>query len=295
MPGPLSFGDFLKAAFWQRWNLLYLFAACGVLAIFSSHAEAVLAFAGAGEAAILGSLVGNDRFRRLINSQTAAVENQRSSEQLAQRFNALYMGLSKDARNRFEALKKRCEVLRGTGLSEDEIAERSGIEKIQASQLQGVNRLLWVYLKLLHTHGALLNFLNDTDESEIEALEKAARARLAEIPENTEVAVDQKKRKSLEDTLASALSRRENLSHARENLEYVQLELARIASKVAALAEMTVARHDPDAITTEVDDAARSVETTEQAIGELRMFNGLTAEDVQAPRILSAPMQRVKG
>ena len=295
MSGPLSFGVYLKAAFRQRWNVLYLCAAGGVMAIFPSHAAAVLAFAGAGEAAILGALVGNGRFRRLVNSQTSAVENQRSSEQLAQRFNALYMGLSKDARERFELLKKRCEVLRGSSLSDDEITERSGIDKIEASQLQGVNRLLWVYLKLLHTHGALLNFLNNTDSGEIEALEKAARERLAEIPENAENPVDQKKRKSLEDTLASALSRRENLRHARENLEYVQLELARIASKVAALAEMTVARHDPDAITTEVDDAARSVETTEQAIGELRMFNGLTAEDVQAPRILNAPSVRVKG
>lgn len=295
MAGSLGFGDYLKAAFLQHWNLLYLFAAAGLAALTPSHFDSVLALAAAGEGAILATLVGNQRFRRLVNSQAQAQDDARSSEQVTQRFNALYMGLDKEARARFDALKKRCEVLRGSELSDDEITERGGIDKIAESQLQGVNRLLWVYLKLLHTNNALTQFVANTDMREIVALEDAANARLKDIPDVSDNPNDQKKRKSLEDTLASAKARRENLKRAKDNLEYVQLELARIASKVTALAEMTVARHNPDAITDQVDDAARSVETTEQAIGELRMFNGITAEDTQAPRILQPAMPRVRG
>lgn len=289
----MGFVDYLKAAFLQRWNLLYLFGVVGLTVLTPSHADAVLALGAAGEAALLAALVGNERFRRAINSQANAAADKRSSEEVMQRFNTLYMGLDRDSRLRFDALKKRCEVLRGVEFNDDDVEDK-GFDKISENQLQGVNKLLWVYLKLLHTHGALLQFLSNTDAREINALEEAAKARLKDIPENSENPNDDKKRKSLEDTLASAKLRRDNLQRARDNLEYVQLELARIASKVTALAEMTVSRHNPDAITNQVDDAARSVETTEQAIGDLRMFNGLTAEDVQAPRILQPTTPRVR-
>lgn len=290
----MGFIDYLKAAFLQHWNILYLFGVLGLTVLTPSYADAVLALGAAGEAALLASLVGNERFRRMVNSRANAAADKRSSEEVMQRFNALYLGLDREARARFDALKKRCEVLRGVEFNDDDSSERGGIDKIAENQLQGVNKLLWVYLKLLHTHGALLQFLANTDAREINALEEAAKARLKDIPENSENPNDEKKRRSLEDTLASAKLRRDNLQRARDNLEYVQLELARIASKVTALAEMTVSRHNPDAITNQVDDAARSVETTEQAIGDLRMFNGLTAEDVQAPRILQPPTPRVR-
>ena len=295
MAGPLEFGDYLKAALFQRWNLLYLAAAIGVVLLAPSHTDAVLSFAAAGEVALLASMVGNSRFRRLINSQAQSAENAVYSEQVNRRFNALYMGLGKESRDRFDAIKKRCETLRGVANSDVDADLESSMAKIDESQLQGVNKMLWVYLKLLHTHGSLVQFLNTTDEREIHALEQASRSRLAEIPENSENPNDAKKRKSIEDTLASALARRENLTRAKDNLEFVQLELARIASKVTALVEMTAARHDPGSITHELDDAARSVETTEQAISELRMFSGLTDSDIQAPSILKAPTPRVRG
>lgn len=290
-----GFGDYLKAAFLQQWNLLYLFGAVGVTILSPGIREVVFALAAAGELTLLAAMVGNDRFRRLVNSQAGNEENTRSSAELTRRFNTLYMGLSKESKDRFDALKHRCESMRAAGVSESDIADSGGIDKVAASQLQGVNRMLWVFLKLLHTHGALLQFLKSTDEREIIALEEAAKSKLSELPETADDDLTIKKRKSLEDTLKTALARKENLQHAKENLDYVQLELARIASKVAALSEMMVARHDPSMITSEVDDAARSVETTEQAIGELRMFNGLTAEDTNAPPILMQPAPRVRG
>jgi|ERR1043165_276225 hypothetical protein len=290
MAGPVGFGDYLKAALLQHWNLLYMVAIAGFAILSPGHRETILALGAAGELTMLAGLIGSDRFRRVVNAQRGAEESKLGAEELTRRFNALYVGLSKDAKAQFDQLKRRCEALRGTDFDTGE-----GIEKMSENQLQGANRLLWVYLKLLHTHGALQRFLETTDAREIDALDRAARAKLNEIPADAAGEIDAKKRRSLEDTLASVTARRENLQRARENLEFVQLELARIASKVTALTEMTVMRQDPARISTEVDDAARSVETTEQAIGELRMFNGLTAEDSEsAPPILTAPMPRVQ-
>ena len=233
-------------------------------------------------------MVGSERFRRLVNSQAGAAANARLSGELAQRFNTLYSGLSQDARDRFDALKKRCESMQD--LTDADVGSSDSLDRIADNQLQGVNRLLWVYLKLLHTQASLSHFLEATDEREIVALEQAVTTKLRNLPSDPAAADDSlevKKRRSLEDTLASAVSRKENIQRARAHLEYVQLELARIGSKVNALAELKITRHDPSLITTEVDDAARSVESTEQAMGELRMFNGLTSDDIQAPEILT--------
>lgn len=289
MAGQLGFFDYLKAALMQHWNVLYMIGALAFAILTPGYRETLLALAAAGELSILAALVGSDRFRRTVNARAGARESQLTTEELNRRFNSIYMGLGKDAKALFDQLKKRCEALRGTGLDGDD----GGMDKMNENQLQGANRLLWVYLKLLHTHGALQRFLATTDEREIDQLDTAAKAKLKDIPADALGEIEAKKRRSLEDTLSTVTARRENLRRARENLEYVQLELARIASKVTALSEMTVMRQDPARITTEVDDAARSVETTEQAIGELQMFNGLTAEDAQAPPILSAPMPRV--
>src|SRR5204863_4020636 len=107
-------------------------------------------------------LIGSDRFRRIVNAQHGAAESKLSAKELTRRFNSLYVGLGKDAKAQFDQLKRRCEALRGSELDTGE-----GIEKISENQLQGANRLLWVYLKLLHTHGALQRFLQTTDEREI--------------------------------------------------------------------------------------------------------------------------------
>jgi hypothetical protein len=72
----------------------------------------------------------------------------------------------------------------------------------------------------------------------------------------------------------------------------VQLELGRIGAKLSGIAELAVNRQDPRLLTDDVDDVARSVQATEEAIGELQVFTGLTDEDENAPEILSAQSQQ---
>ncbi|MEI6232325.1 MAG: hypothetical protein WCT04_04695 [Planctomycetota bacterium] len=286
MSGSVGFGDYLKAAFWQHWNLLYLFTSAGIFLLAPGFRDAVFALSMAGEIALLSAMVGNARFRRHVLAQSGAETAAVSEDEMALRFNRLFMGLDPQSKALFEQLKKRCESLQSTPSGGDDDKNPLSAETIVESQVNGANRMLWVYLKLLHTQGALQRFLSTTDVGEIDALELAAKTKLNEIQDSDVSDLAAKKRRSLEDTLKTVDDRHANLDRAKENLEFVELELARIYSKISALSEMTVMRQDPTRISGEVDDAARSVETTEQAIGDLQMFNGLTAEDVQAPRIL---------
>lgn len=290
MAGKAHFGTYVKAVFNNRWNLLFL--AGGVVAsLISGHADVCLALVAAAELAFVTATASNPRFQRSVDSRAGAVDAARSNEALLRRFSQLYYALTGEAQEQFNRMRKRCEALRPS-LQLDAAPADAHIDSFAQSQAAGVDKLLWVYLKLLHTKITLDRFLKTTDEGEILNLEKTTRQRLEALPKDSPDELTAKKRRSLEDTLATATARRENLKRAKDNCEFVQLELERIAAKLTALSEMAVNRQDPGQITNEVDDVARSVEGTEQAINELQSFTGLSKEDTQAPPILSLP-QRV--
>ena len=300
MAGKGHFGTYVKAVFSNRWNLLFL--AGGVVASFiTGHADVFLALVAAAEVGFLTAVASNPRFQRSVDSQAGAAEAERSNESLLRRFNQLYYALTGEAQEQFNCMRKRCESLRPAAQPDSAPAD-ARIDSFAQSQAAGVDKLLWVYLKLLHTKVTLDRFLKTTDADEILNLEQSTRQRLEALPvgqasslsyKDSTAELTAKKRRSLEDTLATATARRENLKRAKDNCEFVQLELERIAVKLTALSEMAVNRQDPGQITNEVDDVARSVEGTEQAINDLQSFTGLSKEDAQAPPILSLP-QRVR-
>ncbi|MGD0093623.1 MAG: hypothetical protein ABSE73_27250 [Planctomycetota bacterium] len=291
MAGKADFLTYLKAVFRNRWNLLFL--AGGVAASFVSGAPSFfLPLVAAAEVAFLTAVATNPRFQRALDSQTGAAEAERTAATMQRRFNQLFFALASEAQELFNQMRRRCEVLRPSG-PQDPTSSDAHLDGFAQSQAAGVNKLLWVYLKLLHTKATLDHFLRTTDEDEIVNLEQTTRLRLEALPKESSDELTAKKRHSLEDTLATATARRENLKRAKENREFVELELERIAAKLTALSEMAVNRQDPERITSEVDDVARSVEGTEQAINELQAFTGLSKEDEQAPPILAMP-QRVR-
>ncbi len=273
-----SFRAYVKAAFKNQWNLLAVGAATA-FGILSGRPDIALPIVAAGELAYLVTTAGHPRFQHYVDKVKGKIAEKENKTASSQRFQELYEGLDEPSRQSFDELVTRCSALGGLDAVPDPLAHE---------QLAGVNKLLWVHLKLLHTRMKLTRFLAATDGREMERAEIDAKRRLDAIPAATTDAVAQKKRKSLEDTLATLHARKQNLARAKENHELVELELGRIASKLAGVVEHAANRQDPGALTSEVDDAARSVVSTEQMMGELQMLTGLTADDdVQAPQILS--------
>ncbi|MGC4123001.1 MAG: hypothetical protein QM765_52210 [Myxococcales bacterium] len=296
MAGRQTFGGYIAAAFKNRWNYLFLIGGA-VAAAISGHADVALPLVAAGEIAYLGLIGTNPRFHRHIDSLIGAAEAAAGAQTAKARFDELYRGLDQRHRARFDELRQRCVVLAdlaGKGPAQGE----SFAGDVAQEQLSGINKLLWVYLKLLHTKAMLENFFQSIDPSELDRLEKDARRRLDELPKDIAQTdtVSEQKRKSLEDTLKTVLGRRDNIKKARERHDLVSLELERIAAKLNGIAELAVNRQDPSLLTQDVDEVARSVQATEETMGELREFSGLTAVDeTMSPEIVSAAgSQRVR-
>jgi hypothetical protein len=283
--------DYLKEAFLFRWNLLFFLGGMAGAAL-TPLAGVVLPLVAAGELAYLTGLVSVPRFRAAIDAkihaagQAAGGATGPAAPPVS--LVAMLAGLPADGRTRFERLRTRCVQMRGIAAG---VRGAAGDQGSSAEEIRtpGLDRLLWLFLRLLLSKAALDRFLQAMNEVEISAQLVALRKNLAAA----QAGGDERIVKSLQDSIASGELRLDNYGRARKNAEFVTIELDRIEGKIQALAEMAVNRQDPDFLSSQVDSAAESMRQTEKAVSELQHLTGLADQLEEPPAILEADLRQV--
>jgi hypothetical protein len=282
--------DYLREAFFFRWNLLFFLGGAAAAAL-TPLAGVLLPLVAAGELSYLTGLVSVPRFRAAIDAKVHAGlsgSGPISPPQPPVSLVTMLGGLPSDARTRFQRLHARCVELKSIaagvrGASGDQV---SSAEEIRTPAL---DRLLWLFLRLLLSKAALDRFLQSMNEQEI-------TTRLADLRKNLEAAqkgADDRIARSLQDSVASGELRLDNYGRAKKNAEFVSVELDRIEGKIQALAEMAVNRQDPDFLSSQVDSAAESMRQTEKAVSELQHLTGLADQLQEPPAILETDLRQV--
>jgi len=290
-PQGAAMRDYLKEAFLFRWNLLFFLGGTAAAAM-APLSAALLPLVAAGELVYLAGLVSVPRFRAAIDAKVHAAgkggrEPDRQPAQPAQSLVTMLAGLPKDARTRFEGLHARCVEMRGIAAGVRGAAgDQRSTEEIATP---GLDRLLWLFLRLLLSKTALDRFLRTMNEREITTRVDELRKSLAAA----QAAGDERIVKSLQDSIAMGELRLDNFGRAKKNAEFVAVELDRIEGKIQALAEMAVNRQDPDFLTSQVDSAAESMRQTEKAVSELQHLTGMADELEEPPAILGADLREV--
>jgi hypothetical protein len=257
--------EYLKRAFFYRWNML-IFAGGAAASLLSPWPDAFFALLLAGELVYLTQLVSSTRFRQAIDAavysegkQTAAVSGQRTLQQLVSE-------LSNESRRRFEELRARCIEMR---VIAEGVRGRTGEQQGEDLSRSALDRLLWVFLRLLVSQEALRRFLERTDVREIRTRLEEARARFdAQKSGNERIA------RSLADSVSAQEMRLGNYERAQSNAEFVRIELDRIEARIQALTEAAVNRQDPDFLSGQIDSVSESMQSTEKAISELQQITG---------------------
>ncbi len=151
-----------------------------------------------------------------------------------------------------------------------------------------LDRLLWVFLRLLVSDASLRQFLEQTNVDEI-------RSRLEETTKKLEAAKggDERFIHSLQDNLAAQQLRFDNYGRAKQNAEFVHLELDRIEAKIQALTESSVNQQDPNFLTSQIEGVTESMPSTEKAIRDLNAITGMVDQMQEPPAILEADWRRV--
>jgi hypothetical protein len=264
----------LKKALVYHWNLLFVGVA-GALAAISQRPDVVLPLAAAGEIAYLALLSTNARFQRLALAEEGADEAPAdgSAEETLRR-------LSPADRARYQRLSDLCTRLRRLSAG-DTGGEPLGIPDLQ---LQNIDRLLGIFLRLLGVKSTLERFFATVEPAELQRGLDQARERLAALDaRGGDPSLRAKRRATLLDTVATTEARLEQYRRVRENHETILLELERLHTKIAGIAELGIDRHDAAAIGREIDLVASTAEDTERTMREIEVFAGADLRDAEPP------------
>jgi chemotaxis protein histidine kinase CheA len=246
----------------------------------------------AAEVAYLGLLGTNDRFQASVDAQVAKVARQHGAVDTIGTLRRIMDTLPPESVRRFESLRNRCVELRQIALAIKDPGRAIGPVPLEEMQLAGLDRLLWIFVRLLYTQYSLERFLNTE-----KFLDKAGPSRLTaeiddfqgrlaradQIPDETQ---RQRIRKTLEDSLQTSRDRLANFQKARDNLELVRLEIERLENKIRSLSELAINRQEPDFVTAQVDQVASSMLQAEKTMNDLRFATGLERVDDDVPPML---------
>jgi hypothetical protein len=291
---------YLKEAFMFRWNLLLLGGAAAG-AVISGHPDIALPLVAAAEVTYLAGLSTLPRYQAAIDAKARAEERGldltkakpipgEPQVNARDRILEVLKSLTEDRRARFLRLRARCvEMSRIANAVRGDTRDTSGA----AAELRqpALDRLLWVFLRLLLSDQAIARFLQAADEATIDKQLtdlQGRRKKRADSVGDAQTADDRIIR-SLDDSIATAELRKDNIAKARTNAEFVAAELDRLENKIQAVTEMAVGHTDPDEMSSRIDAISEGISQTEQTIRELQTITGVADVD-QTPSILTADL-----
>lgn len=278
----MNYFEYLKAAFLTRWNLLFVGAA-GALGLISGRPDVVWPLAMAAEVGYLGLLASHPRFQKAVDAQRARTVLSQTKQANQLTLERIMRTLPKHSLERFGALRARCLELRQLALEMRGPIGPMDDQPFEQSQTESLDRLLWVFLRLLFAQHSLNRFLHKTGVQEIQQDIARIENRLEQLEGDDPQKL--RLRRTLEDNLAASRERLANLQKAQDNLQLIDLQIEQVENRIRAVSELAVNRHEPEFITSQVEFVADSMKQTEETLNELRFATGLDLAE-EAPPLL---------
>ncbi len=276
---------YIKAAFTNRWNLLGLVGGIGLSCLTSPLVG--LPLVAAAELAWLGLLGTHPKFQRYVDAQEHAQRRAAMSVSSDERMRRILKSLPRGAEQRFLVLKEQCEELRSIAQHYREAhAGESGDAQLAELRLDGLDRLLWLFLRLLYTEHSLNRFFETTTIDRIDKEIRQLEKRLEREKDREQTPQRERIAATLQDNLATCRERKSNFEQARDSYELVKAEQQRLENKIRSLAEMGISKGDPALLSSQVDTVAGSIAETERTLSGLQFATGLDETDDSVPSIV---------
>lgn len=278
---PNGVGAALQRAFTWHWHLLGLGAGLG-LALLSGVPWLVLPFLAAAEVGYLGFLGLNPRFQNVLKGQQRLPSPQ--SVDPNKRFQQLMAFLSPDDADRFESLRQRCLELVELRRS---MVTKEGTPGVEDFRGESLDRMLWLFLKLLHQRSGLQKFLSATDREQIESELHAAEQQLTGAQERDTAAALPESRltTAIRDRATTIRERLDNHRQASEGLELVTAEIDKTEQQITHLCEVGMTMSDAAGLSVQIDSISASLQSSEKIFSQASFSQ--IYDDEPAPPMLS--------
>jgi hypothetical protein len=291
----VGFGKYLKTAFLYHWNLL-VFAGAAGFALLSGHADVALPLVLAAEAVYVGMLAAHPKFQKYVDAQAHKVGGASPSKNTGVALRQILTALPSSSLSRFERLRGRCLELRQIAADLKRTGGNAGGPdfSFDSLQMEGLDKLLWMFIRLLFTQYSLGKFLERTNVERMQVDIRQLEARLKDLDPADQSSHTQKIRRALEDNLQTSHDRLANYQKAQANYELVGLELDRLENKINSLAELAINRQEPDFIAGQVDAVAGNMLDLERTMNDLQFATGLGPIDEDVPELMTAAPPKVR-
>jgi hypothetical protein len=218
---------------------------------------------GAGlELGYLLLLSTNSRFQRLVSAQHRAGAPNEFDERLKQSL----ARIGPDDRARFQTFAERCRSIL--------TVQMHGSSEVPAgldAQAQSLNRLSWMYLRLLVARHVIQDVLTSADADGRGDL----ASRQAKIERQLkDEKLDAELRRSLAGQLEILRQRVEQRGEAVRKVEYIDAELARIEQQAELIREQAALSTDPELLSQRIDEIAATLSGTSQWIRDQQKVYG---------------------
>ena len=274
----LGIGDFVRAAFKVPYNII-LFVGGIAAGVVSQHPELVWPLVAAGEIVYIATMSTNARFQAVVRAQ----REQRLAGDADGLVPQLLDRLSPARVERFESVRRRCLDLQRSLQTEG----RDRVEGVFEGQLEeGVNKLLWVFLRTLVQQQTLATFCDTMPRQEIEATLRKTEAAMQQpdIPEAMKAAHEEN---------AKVLRQRlENLHRAQENLEAVAVRLVRVENSIMLVQEQALTRRDPTFVESEVRSVTDGLHSLEEMMRSMDIPQAVSVSEDVTPDFMKMTTAR---
>jgi hypothetical protein len=277
----LNFFDYIKAAFHQKVD----FAGLGPMPVNKMllGVAAVLGFWNPGfwflgiaaEGLYLWLAANNKHYQKVIQASLLTVRK----EILGEKHSLVLKSLDSPSLQRYDRLAENCSgILKITGSEQPDSATGS-----KDLRISGLNRLLWMFLKLLSSRLRIIEIVKQTSEEELEKEIREISEKLPGVPDNSPL------HRSLQGTLDIQKRRMDNYHKAQESLMVIESELDRIEKQVTLLREEASVSSDPELVSVRLDGVMDSLSGTNQWMAEHDEFFGPADESAVPDELIYRP------
>lgn len=280
----LNFFDYVKAAFHQKADV----AGLGPMPVNKMLIGAVVVlgiwnpgfwFLGiAGEALYLWMMANNKNYQKVIQASMLTVQK----EMWGEKHSLVLKSLDAHSLQRYDLLVENCSgILKITG--SDHLDPAAAAKDLRIS---GLNRLIWMFLKLLSSRLRIIDIIDRTSEEELEKEIREISEKLPAAPESSPL------RRSLQGTLDIQKRRMDNFLRARESLMVIESELDRIEKQVTLLREEASVSSDPEIVSLRLDGVMDSLSGTNQWMSEQNEIFGFMEESAVPDDLIYKPERK---
>ena len=280
----MNISKYIKSAFLNHWNLLGLVGGAAFTAV-SGEWGIGLTLLAATEIAWLAFVGTHPRFRQYVDIHDHQKLKTDDAQAAKKRMRLMLNSLPRGAQRRYQTLMQQCEEMRNITKHYQAAHGTESDETVAEIRLDGLDRLLWLFLKLLYTEHSLNRFFEtttiDSIEREIAQIETRLSRETSRSKSRDRIVA------TLQDSLKTCQERRENFEQARDSYELIKAEQKRLENKIRSLAETGISKGDPAHLSDQVDSVAGSIHETERTLSELEFVTGFsTFESEAVPEIV---------